>query len=130
MMRVIATALSLAVLAACSKAPQPTAASSNDDPALVKAGQFQIHQSELDYQAGRILSQNANANWDDDAEKALLDSLALTAAMASERERFAAVATFAVTASGLTVFGVGAAFWGLIAGLLVHGLDEMLNRDK
>jgi hypothetical protein len=85
-MRVIATALSLAVLAACSKTPQPTAASSNDDPALVKAGQFQIHQSELDYQAGRILSQNANANWDDDAEKALLDSLALTAAMASEQQ--------------------------------------------
>ena len=29
----------------------------------------------------------------------------------------AATTTFAVTASGLTLFGVGSAFWGLVAGL-------------
>jgi benzoate membrane transport protein len=31
----------------------------------------------------------------------------------------AAMVTFLVTASGITIVGVGAAFWGLLAGLLV-----------
>lgn len=33
-----------------------------------------------------------------------------------QRERDAAVVAFLVTASGLTLFGIGSAFWGLIAG--------------
>ena len=36
-----------------------------------------------------------------------------------------ATVTFAVTASGLTLFGVGAAFWGLIAGLAVLFLEKL-----
>ncbi len=56
---------------------------------------------------------------------ALLGALAaaLAAALADPRGREAAVVTFLVTASGITVLGVGAAFWGLLAGgllLLVH----------
>ncbi|RAY11724.1 benzoate transporter [Actinomadura craniellae] len=49
---------------------------------------------------------------------ALLGALAgaLTAAVAEPGRREAAVITFAVTASGVTVLGVGAAFWGLLAG--------------
>ena len=39
--------------------------------------------------------------------------------------RFAAAATFAVTASGVAAFGIGAAFWGLLAGLAVHLLDHL-----
>ena len=35
----------------------------------------------------------------------------------------AATAAFAVTASGLTLFGIGSAFWGLLAGLAVLALD-------
>jgi benzoate membrane transport protein len=50
---------------------------------------------------------------------------ALGAALAVERERLAAVATFAVTASGITLVGVGAAFWGLAAGLVALGLDRI-----
>ncbi len=42
--------------------------------------------------------------------------------------RFAAATTLAVTASGVSAFGVGAAFWGLVAGLAVHGLDLARNR--
>lgn len=42
----------------------------------------------------------------------------LTGAMAEERDRESALVTFLVTASGLTIVGVGAAFWGLLAGLL------------
>lgn len=49
---------------------------------------------------------------------------ALGSALADERHRFAAVVTFAVTASGIAVFGIGSAFWGLIAGLIVSGLDR------
>jgi len=39
-----------------------------------------------------------------------------------EQEREPAVVTFLVTASGLAVWGVGSAFWGLAAGLLVRGV--------
>lgn len=53
---------------------------------------------------------------------------ALAAAMAHERERFAAVLAFGVTASGLTLLGVGAAFWGLAAGLLALGLQRAERR--
>jgi len=50
---------------------------------------------------------------------------ALAQAMHDVANRFAAVVTFTVTASGITVFGVGAAFWGLLAGLLVLALDRL-----
>jgi benzoate membrane transport protein len=33
-----------------------------------------------------------------------------------------------VTASGLTLFGIGSAFWGLAAGLIALGLDHMAIR--
>jgi benzoate membrane transport protein len=36
--------------------------------------------------------------------------------------------TFATTASGVAAFGIGAAFWGLLAGLLVIGLDKVAAR--
>jgi benzoate membrane transport protein len=42
----------------------------------------------------------------------------LAAAMKEERQREPALITFLVTASGLTLWGVGAAFWGVVAGLL------------
>jgi benzoate membrane transport protein len=32
--------------------------------------------------------------------------------------------TLVVTASGVTAFGIGAAFWGLLAGLLVHAIES------
>jgi benzoate membrane transport protein len=56
---------------------------------------------------------------------ALLASLAnaLSIALAGERDRTAAIASFAVTASGLTLLGIGSAFWGLAAGTAVLGLD-------
>lgn len=53
---------------------------------------------------------------------------ALGAGMSAEKERFAAAVTFVVTASGITVLGIGAAFWGLIAGLTVFGLDRLAGR--
>ncbi|MCN4774316.1 benzoate/H(+) symporter BenE family transporter [Escherichia coli] len=49
---------------------------------------------------------------------ALLSTIggSLYQALHNERERDAAVVAFLVTASGLTLFGIGSAFWGLIAG--------------
>lgn len=55
---------------------------------------------------------------------------ALTAAMAVERERFAAMIAFAVTGSGVALLGVGAAFWGLLAGLVVLGLDRVAHAAR
>jgi len=61
------------------------------------------------------------------AGTALLGPLmgSLATAMSREHERFAAVLAFAVTASGITLAGVGSAFWGLAAGLLALGLDRI-----
>ena len=44
----------------------------------------------------------------------------LVAALREEDEREAALVTFLVTASGLSLLGVGAAFWGLVAGVCVR----------
>ncbi|CZT29933.1 benzoate/H(+) symporter BenE family transporter [Pseudomonas cerasi] len=54
------------------------------------------------------------------AALALLGSITngLTVAMAEPREREPALITFMVTASGLTLFSIGSAFWGIVAGLL------------
>jgi benzoate membrane transport protein len=55
---------------------------------------------------------------------ALFSALAggLHAALADEELRLPAVVTFIVTASGLVVWGIGAAFWGLLAGAALTGL--------
>ncbi|RBI99666.1 benzoate transporter, partial [Micromonospora provocatoris] len=52
---------------------------------------------------------------------ALLGALAgaVTAAVAQPDAREAAVVTFVVTASGVSLLGVGGAFWGLVAGWLM-----------
>jgi benzoate membrane transport protein len=42
----------------------------------------------------------------------------LASALANEQEREPALVTFLVTASGVTLAGVGSAFWGLVAGVI------------
>lgn len=61
---------------------------------------------------------------------ALLGSLAnaLAIALRDEGGRMAATVTFAVTASGLALFGIGSAFWGLVAGLAVVSLDRVKKK--
>ena len=58
------------------------------------------------------------------AALALLGSIAggLAKAMELPREREVALLVFLITASGFTLFSVGAAFWGLVAGLLAWWL--------
>lgn len=55
---------------------------------------------------------------------ALLGTLgnSLQQALQLERDREAAIITFLVTASGVTGFGIGSAFWGLVAGSLTLAL--------
>ncbi len=53
---------------------------------------------------------------------------AATLAFETLETRFAAATTLVVTASGIAAFGIGAAFWGLVAGLLVHFLDLLKSR--
>ena len=52
---------------------------------------------------------------------------AMAAAVREPDELTPAVLTFAVTASGLSVWGIGSAFWGLAAGLAVLGLNRLAN---
>ncbi len=61
---------------------------------------------------------------------ALIGALAgaLTAALASEEHRDAAVVTLVTCASGMSAFGVSSAFWGLLAGLAVLGLRRLPSR--
>ncbi|MFZ1813162.1 MAG: benzoate/H(+) symporter BenE family transporter [Rhizobiaceae bacterium] len=64
---------------------------------------------------------------------ALLAPLANAAgiAMNEQKHRIEAMATFAVTASGIAFFGIGAAFWGLVAGLTIHGTRQFISgRNK
>jgi benzoate membrane transport protein len=64
------------------------------------------------------------------AGTALLGSMAgaMGAALAGDQDRLAAAGTLAVTVSGITLMGVGSAFWGLCFGLLVLGVDRALKR--
>ncbi|WP_413993165.1 benzoate/H(+) symporter BenE family transporter [Labrys okinawensis] len=48
-------------------------------------------------------------------------------ALQDETQRLPALATFLVTASGFSLYGIGAAFWGLCAGLMVHFLYTAAN---
>jgi benzoate membrane transport protein len=58
---------------------------------------------------------------------ALLAALAaaLEAALRAAAHREAAVVTFVVSASAITVAGIGAPFWGLVAGLALTGLRRL-----
>lgn len=49
-------------------------------------------------------------------------------ALHNEAERDAAIVTFLVTASGLTVFGIGSAFWGLVVGGICYAVLTLFRR--
>lgn len=61
---------------------------------------------------------------------ALLSTIAgsLQRALADDKQRDAAVITFLITASGLTLLNVGAAFWGLIGGVLAYAVFSLPQR--
>lgn len=61
---------------------------------------------------------------------ALLSTLSgsLVQALAQENERDAAIVTFLVTASGMTLIGIGSAFWGLLFGGLCYAVLSLRRR--
>ncbi len=62
---------------------------------------------------------------------ALLGTLSgsLQQALGDSRQRDAAMMTFLITASGVTLLGVGSAFWGLIGGVLAHVILSLPQRN-
>lgn len=52
----------------------------------------------------------------------------LVQALANDKERDAAIVTFLVTASGVTLMGVGSAFWGLVAGGVCFSVLSLARR--
>jgi len=52
-------------------------------------------------------------------------SHSIAEAVAVPEFRDAAIVTFLVTVSGISGWGIGASFWGLIAGLLIHWLTQI-----
>jgi len=66
------------------------------------------------------------------AGTALLGSTAssMGAALSADQDRLAAAGTLAVTVSGITLMGVGSAFWGLVFGLVILALDRLLTIYK
>ena len=63
------------------------------------------------------------------AGTALLGSMAgaLGSALGPDKDRLAAAGTLAVTASGVSLLGIGSAFWGLVFGLLVVTLERRVR---
>ena len=53
----------------------------------------------------------------------------LVAALQDERQREAALVTFVVTASGVTLLSIGSAFWGLVAGTVVVAVGRIGTRS-
>ncbi|WVM91764.1 benzoate/H(+) symporter BenE family transporter [Halopseudomonas pachastrellae] len=60
----------------------------------------------------------------------VLSRNALATALHDESQREAAFLTFLVTASGLALWGIGSAFWGLLLGLLVLRLPPSRVRSR
>jgi benzoate membrane transport protein len=63
---------------------------------------------------------------------ALLGTLAtaLSAALADEQHRLAAITTFVTTASGISIGGIAGAFWGLLAGGVMLLLDPLARKRR
>jgi benzoate membrane transport protein len=54
----------------------------------------------------------------------------VVAMLKEARDIESALITFLVTASGITFFGVGSAFWGLVAGLVLFGTRHMIKNKN
>ncbi|MGB0100336.1 MAG: benzoate/H(+) symporter BenE family transporter, partial [Nocardioides sp.] len=55
---------------------------------------------------------------------------ALAGALADEGDREAAAVCFLVAASGISVLGVGAAFWALVAGLALRPVLRLAQTPR
>ena len=54
----------------------------------------------------------------------------ISSMMKEPRDIEAALVTFLTTASGITLYGIGAAFWGLLAGLVLWAAQRYARRTS
>lgn len=57
-------------------------------------------------------------------------STSLTTALADKQHLDAALVTFMTTTSGLTLWGIGSAFWGVVMGTAVYALSNYLHQHN
>ncbi|MBW5812067.1 benzoate/H(+) symporter BenE family transporter [Yersinia kristensenii] len=90
--------------------------------AAVAAGFFYLIAGVFGGSIGMILTALPVALIHTIAGLALLGTIAnsLHRALENERQRDVAIITFLITASGVTLWGIGSAFWGLIGGAIAH----------
>ncbi|WP_145537534.1 benzoate/H(+) symporter BenE family transporter [Yersinia kristensenii] len=90
--------------------------------AAVAAGFFYLIAGVFGGSIGMILTALPVALIHTIAGLALLGTIAssLHRALENERQRDVAIITFLITASGVTLWGIGSAFWGLVGGAIAH----------
>jgi len=102
--------------------------------AAVAAGIFYLIAGVFGGSIGMVFTALPEALIHSIAGLALLGTIAgsLYRALENEKQRDAAIITFLITASGVTLLGIGSAFWGLAGGVITHLILSIpaRNRDK
>ncbi|HEI8865155.1 benzoate/H(+) symporter BenE family transporter [Serratia sp. AKBS12] len=98
--------------------------------AAVAAGGFYLLAGVFGAAIGLLFSALPTALIHTIAGLALLGTIAgsLQRALHEEKQRDAALIAFLITASGISLLGVGAAFWGLIGGVIAHLIFSLPQR--
>jgi benzoate membrane transport protein len=119
-----------AITAAIVLSPHAHADASKRYTAAVMAGLFYIAMGLLGGAVAGLLTAFPPALIMGVAGLALLGTIGsgLAASLRDERYREAALITFLVTLSGVTLWGVGSAFWGLVAGTLTLFVENFRSR--
>ncbi|WP_189442768.1 benzoate/H(+) symporter BenE family transporter [Salinicola rhizosphaerae] len=101
-------------------------------PAAVCAGGFYLLAGVFGGSIGTLFDALPHALVVGIAGLALLPTIggSLSGALAAPEQREAALITFLTTASGVTLFGIGAAFWGLVAGVLALIIAGHWTRER
>lgn len=100
--------------------------------AAVAAGVFYLIAGVFGGSIGMIFTALPEALIHTIAGLALLGTIAgsLYRALENEQQRDAAIITFLITASGVTLLGVGSAFWGLAGGVITHLILSIPARKR
>lgn len=100
--------------------------------AAVAAGVFYLIAGVFGGSIGMVFTALPEALIHTIAGLALLGTIAgsLYRALENEQQRDAAIITFLITASGVTLLGVGSAFWGLAGGVITHLILSIPARKR
>lgn len=100
--------------------------------AAVAAGVFYLIAGVFGGSIGMVFTALPEALIHTIAGLALLGTIAgsLYSALENEQQRDAAIITFLITASGVTLLGVGSVFWGLAGGVITHLILSIPARKR